>query len=1000
MLLRLFGGATLEGRDGPVIGRSAQRRRLALLALLATTRRPLSRDKLIGYLWPEAEGDRARRLLSESLYVLRRELGEEVLLTSGDDVRLNEALVDSDVVRFEDARSSGDLDDAAAVYAGPFMDGFFISDAPEFEHWADGERDRLARAYADTLERIAEQAEPEPRAAAAAWRRLAEHDPYNGRVALRLMESLVAAGERAAALQHARVHAALLEEEFGAQPDPALVAYTALLRAEPTPATGVGDAAAHPDEAAAGTTRLRLASTPDAGVAGVAVVPNEPAVFEHVEPGDAAAPATSGAASIVSHAGPTVPARPRRGHARRHVRPVATVGVILAIAGLAAFWARARPTAPSGGSAAVANLAVLPFVVHGSADYEYLADGLASLLSASLNGAGDLRTVDPHALLGSVRQPIGKPMTEREARGVVRRFGASMYLTGTVVEAGGSLRITAALHGAGDDVIPAVAEGAIGDVFVMVDDLARQLVRGRTGGPGDRLTRIATLTTASLPALRAYLQGEREFRAARYAAAAAAFRLALREDPSFALAHYRLSAAAEWSFDFVQARQSAASALQHGERLSAHHQRLLAAWHALLHGEADRAERLYEEILTIAPSEVEAWSGLGEVRLHYNPVRGRPLAEASDPFGRVLALAPDYGEARFHLLELAAARADSATFHHLLAAVDPASEQAPAWAAVRAAGWGAGAAFDSSLAQLRTAEPMAVIIAAARAGAHLRDLEAAMRIARLLIGRERPADWRAAGEIVLAQLELARGRPRAAGGHLATAERLERAWALELRALAALLPTFPRDTAVLRRVAADLEAWDPSASTPNASFFFAVHADAHPHLRHYLLGMVRLALGDTAGFRRHRADLMRTGRSPDALALARGLGTSLDAHDAWRRGDPARTLRLLDEEPLAVPLERIAISPFFSQALDRFLRAEALATTGRLDQALAWLAALAEGPDVPFTGPALLRQWELLREAGRPGEAAGLAARLRHLWREAEPAIAARAGDALTEPPH
>ncbi|MGH9025957.1 MAG: hypothetical protein ACRDWD_07560, partial [Acidimicrobiia bacterium] len=65
--LRLFGGASIEGSDGPLSGRAIQRRRLALLALLATARsRGLTRDKLVGYLWPERTADAARHLLSDS----------------------------------------------------------------------------------------------------------------------------------------------------------------------------------------------------------------------------------------------------------------------------------------------------------------------------------------------------------------------------------------------------------------------------------------------------------------------------------------------------------------------------------------------------------------------------------------------------------------------------------------------------------------------------------------------------------------------------------------------------------------------------------------------------------------------------------------------------------------------------------------------------------------------------------------------------------------------
>ncbi|MGH9162081.1 MAG: BTAD domain-containing putative transcriptional regulator, partial [Vicinamibacteraceae bacterium] len=57
-----------------------------------------------------------------------------------------------------------------------------------------------------------------------AWSRLAAHDPYSSRYAIGLMVALAAAGNRAAALRHARIHAQLLEQEFGTKPDPEVVA--------------------------------------------------------------------------------------------------------------------------------------------------------------------------------------------------------------------------------------------------------------------------------------------------------------------------------------------------------------------------------------------------------------------------------------------------------------------------------------------------------------------------------------------------------------------------------------------------------------------------------------------------------------------------------------------------------------------------------------------------------------------------------------------------------
>src|SRR5688500_5466658 len=101
--IRLLAGSSIEGPDGPVPGPVLQRHRLALLALLATAPNgSLSRDKLIAYLWPESETDRARHLLRSAVHVLRRSLGENAVLSLGDDLRLNPEIVASDVSEFLD----------------------------------------------------------------------------------------------------------------------------------------------------------------------------------------------------------------------------------------------------------------------------------------------------------------------------------------------------------------------------------------------------------------------------------------------------------------------------------------------------------------------------------------------------------------------------------------------------------------------------------------------------------------------------------------------------------------------------------------------------------------------------------------------------------------------------------------------------------------------------------------------------------------------------------
>src|SRR5437867_8910670 len=188
--VRMLGGLAVE-RDGTQCGGAALRRKtLGLLALLATAgKKGLSRDKLIGYLWPESDTEHGRHLLKQACYVLRQDLHEPDLFLGRAELRLNTAILASDIQAFEDALQQGDLAGAVALYAGPFLDGFYVDGADEFERWASEERGRLGTRVCTALETLATDAAArgDHRVAADLWRQLARLDPLSSRAALGLM---------------------------------------------------------------------------------------------------------------------------------------------------------------------------------------------------------------------------------------------------------------------------------------------------------------------------------------------------------------------------------------------------------------------------------------------------------------------------------------------------------------------------------------------------------------------------------------------------------------------------------------------------------------------------------------------------------------------------------------------------------------------------------------------------------------------------------------------
>jgi DNA-binding SARP family transcriptional activator len=231
--LRLLGTPGIDGADE---GTVVQGQSLALLAVLACAgEHGIARDKLLTLLWPESPASPASHRLSQLLHWTRRTLGAAGLITGTSELRLEPGGIACDLWDFEGARRAGELERAAELYGGPFLDGFFLAGTGEFERWAESRRTELAREYQETLEALAVQAEVRGDSLAASewWRRLARDEPLSSRVTMHLMTALAAAGERTRALAQANAYQQQVRTELEAEPNPAVLALARLLKRAP-----------------------------------------------------------------------------------------------------------------------------------------------------------------------------------------------------------------------------------------------------------------------------------------------------------------------------------------------------------------------------------------------------------------------------------------------------------------------------------------------------------------------------------------------------------------------------------------------------------------------------------------------------------------------------------------------------------------------------------------------------------------------------------------------
>lgn len=227
--LKTFGELAILREARRVCGAPREGERTALLALLASAGPAGVSRSRVESLLAAADLPFDWEAVTAAITSL---LGPEVVQRDGDTLALDLQQVDVDLQSFKEARDAGNHALAARLHEARFFEGFRFTEAPAFDRWLEMERESLASEAAAAAERLAESASArgEPMEAVRWWRMLAAQHPLNDRIAAKLMEALVAAGDRDGALRHARFHEALVAEELDRPEDATVLAMAAALR--------------------------------------------------------------------------------------------------------------------------------------------------------------------------------------------------------------------------------------------------------------------------------------------------------------------------------------------------------------------------------------------------------------------------------------------------------------------------------------------------------------------------------------------------------------------------------------------------------------------------------------------------------------------------------------------------------------------------------------------------------------------------------------------------
>ncbi|HYO47366.1 MAG TPA: adenylate/guanylate cyclase domain-containing protein [Gemmatimonadota bacterium] len=660
------------------------------------------------------------------------------------------------------------------------------------------------------------------------------------------------------------------------------------------------------------------------------------------------------------------------------VGALAVIGLVVVLF-LGGRWGMQRiAPGPALAESAAPGIAVLPFTVN-DPQLDQWREGMVDLLATNLDGAGGFRAIDNRTVLARWAEavPEGQRADLETLLDVARKTGARYAVAGDVVTIGAGMRLTADLYDIerGEPVGHAQAEGSPDSLFVLIDRLSIDLLGAllEEGGGSVPSLNLSRVTTSSVPALKAYLEGEGHFRRSDWENAVVAYKSAVTADSTFALAHLRLSQTYGWwsetEFSDLPA-QEAELARRYVDRLP-ERERLLVEGEDLWFQGSMRSVEFARDLVQRYPDDVDAWFFLGEILYHEGGKHLIDIEESKRAFFRAIELDPRFTPAYLHPIDLAfGVESDSARAADLIARFRehaPGSEDDVVFGIDFALAFGSADARAAALHALDTLNVSCFrckVVGRLSHPTHLAYQESALR---LLLARDIDDEERGLASFNLFLNQLERGKLSACAELLGSPHLSPRQQA-EVATLARMA-NVPVPAELLESA---LTLPPDSASGP-ATFLLAAAAvdlDRPEDLRRGVR-LIRAAAAD----RTVENDSLGA-QNLDAVADA------LEGYAMWRRGDAAGAWPVLESAQKRVAGDR-------ENAWIRWWLSGIATDLGRPEDAIRYLESLT----YYFGTTALYPLARAYEEEGRREEARQTYELLLTAWSETDPAQAARVAE-------
>lgn len=601
-----LGRLTLVGEAGEEDASLARRRfKLALLAVLAMARRPLSRDSLLEMFWGDQDEARARHSLSNALSSLRRALGQRAITTRDTEVALaSELPLDVDALELAAAVESRDYGRAIALYSGPFLEGVHVDDSPAFEQWSSRERRRLealfVQACAQHCAMLARARRWEECGAVAA--RWIEAEPLSADAAIYLLNAAKAPGTRAALAQalteYERIRSRLARE-FELVPEKSVNELAERIREQ---------LAAVAADAVPGSKAFHAAAPVPDDRADAAAVPEPPAPVPPTpapQRQDVHLPPAS-----VAPAPPSGPPHRPAPRSRHTLRNALAAGVVLGALLLPVIlWRVGLPSLDSAARGRKPVIAVLAMDLRTTdSTLAWLADGLPQMIAGLLAHVTAVDVVPAErvqAVLARSGRDPRTPLNDAIARDLARRLGATLVAQGAVSGTGGNIVLEVSVQdiATGRSILSEVVSR--NDALALADEAAvRILGAANVQAPGPQ---FAELETTSLDAYQRYMRALELGQSGRLTESVRELDAAIALDSGFITAVRARIGMAIHSQDLALAERLRETIRRHADRATEFDRLHQEAYDAYLGGRHEESEALARGLVRRYPRDPRAF---------------------------------------------------------------------------------------------------------------------------------------------------------------------------------------------------------------------------------------------------------------------------------------------------------------------------------------------------------------------------------------------------------